>query len=122
MPVSLFQRKKKLRRVSPDMARPMRRGPAPLESSVDPYERLLAVVLFAVGVVAVSAESGQRAAGLLGLTVLVFGLMFLAGRHFLKFQAHAVGDLRSLVTMLGMGLLVLLAARLTRDSEAFHPL
>jgi hypothetical protein len=48
---------------------------------------------------------------------LTFGLLFLAGRYFLKFQREHVKDLRPLLGMLAMGVLVLAVARIARDSD-----
>ena len=118
---SLFQ-KKKPRRVSADIVRPLRREDGVLVSSSDPYERLLALIVFGIGVVAIASDPGQQLGRFLGLTVLVFGTVFLAGRYFLKFQAQMVGELQRLVSILGIALLVLLVARITRDSEGLTPL
>ncbi len=121
MGVSLFHRKKP-KRLSADIIRPIRKSDRSAVHSPDPYERLLAMMLFAIGSVVLISEAGQPAPRLVGLCVLVFGLVFLTGRYFLKFQEKVVQEVRRLVSILAIGILVLLVARFSRDSGQLSPL
>ena len=112
-----FFHRKKPRRVSADIMRPIRRSQPPRPPSRDAYERAAVLPLFGVAATVLASGRDVQPARLLGLVVLIFGGLFLAGRYFLKFQAMYVQNLRRLVAMLALGVLVLAVARMTRDSD-----
>ena len=119
--MQLFHRKKP-RRVSADIFRPLRRVGTSGESARDPYERLLVLAAFAVVATLLVAESGQRSSSLVGLILLAIGVVYLGGRYFLKFQPTTIRDLRTLFGTLLLGAGVLLVARVVRESPGLPAL
>ncbi len=112
----IFQRKKP-RRVSAEVLRPLRRTGPPEISLLDPYERAISVGAFGVLAVVLAADPAMPAGRMVGLFVLLGLWVFLFSRYFLKFQAPFVQDLKSLIGMLGLCLVLLLIARILRESE-----
>ena len=113
--LSLLRRR--VRRVAPELVRPLPRPGADRRFDDHPHERALLAVLFAIGVVVIAADEGAGFTRLLGLSVVAAGVVFLAGRYFLKFEREAVARLRRVVALIAVALAILFLARITRGAE-----
>jgi hypothetical protein len=80
---------------------------------------VILAALFALGVVLAAADPGAGAARLVGLAVVTGGIVFLAGRYFLKFEREAISSLRRVAALSALSLLLLFLARVARESERF---
>jgi putative nucleotidyltransferase with HDIG domain len=74
-------------------------------------ERALATAATALAAVLLAADDGAGGARLAGLVVVIGGVLFLAGRFFVKFEPDAVGALRRVIALDALILLFLVAAR-----------
>lgn len=113
--LSLLRRR--VRRVAPELVRPLPRPGADRRFDDHPHERTLLAVLFALGVVVIAADEGAGFTRILGLSVVSAGVVFLAGRYFLKFEREAVARLRRVVALIAVSLAILFLARITRSAE-----
>jgi putative nucleotidyltransferase with HDIG domain len=104
------------RRVAPELVRPLPRAGRDRSFANQPVERALVTALAAAASVAIAAEPGGGIARLAGLAVVIGGVFFLAGRCFLKFEGEAVASLRRVVTLDALLVLLLLAARMHRET------
>ena len=105
------------RRVAPELVRPLPRHGADRRYDDSPYERALLAVAFADGVIFLAADEGAGFTRMLGLAVVAAGIVFLAGRYFLKFERDVVAKLRRVAALLLVSLALLALARLARGSE-----
>src|SRR5262249_54218043 len=109
--------RRRVRRVAPELVRPLPRGGADRRYDDAPYERALLAAVFGAGVVFLAADEGAGFTRMLGLCVVAAGLVFLSGRYFLKFERDVVASLRRVAALLLVSLALLVLARLARGSE-----
>jgi len=108
-----------MKRVGPELVRPLPRPGSERNFRDHPHERAILAVVFALGAVLVAGDPAAGTARLAGLTVVAGGIVFLAGRYFLKFEREAVSSLRRVAALCGLSLLMLFLARMARDTERF---
>lgn len=102
------------RRVAPELVRPLPRAGKEPNFAHRPAERALVMLLFSLAAMAIAIDPGADGARVAGLAVVLGGVVFLACRYFLKFEADAVGSLRRVAALATLLLLLLLAARAHR--------
>jgi putative nucleotidyltransferase with HDIG domain len=115
--LSLLRRR--VKRLAPELVRPLARPGSEKSFRDHPHERALLAALFALGAVVVAADPGAGVARLAGLAVVTGGIVFLAGRYFLKFEREAIASVRRVAALCGLSLLLLFMSRLARDTQRF---
>jgi hypothetical protein len=109
----------RMKRVGPELVRPLPRPGSERSFRDHPHERAVLATAFAIGTVLVAGDPGAGAARLAGLAVVAGGIVFIAGRYFLKFERDAVSSLRRVAALCLLSLLLLFLARMARDTERF---
>ncbi|MSR46690.1 MAG: HDIG domain-containing protein [Planctomycetes bacterium] len=104
------------RRVAPELVRPLPRAGHERDFANQPAERALMTAATAFAAVLLAAAPGGGVARLFGLAVVIGGVLFLAGRFFVKFEAEAVGPLRRVASLSALILLFLVGARAHRET------